>query len=260
MARRFMRPWLTGLLGLAVAVPVFAQSPCRGPAGLGQSADPILVAAWPDCTTITTKSSCESTVCARHGVTCHWDATQSTKCTCVTSSVVSLVVSEYLEGSLSNQALEIFNGTGKTVDLAAEQYSVQFFFNGSKTAGRTLSLTGTLADGEAFVLANSASSAFLLALADQTAGGTWFNGDDVVVLRQGSAVVDSIGQLGSDPGAEWGSGTEKTANSTLRRDVDVCRGDSDPDGTFDPAVEWTGAAQDTLDDLGSYSTTCGTAK
>ena len=42
-----------------------------------------------------------------------------------------LFFSEYVEGSSNNKALEIYNGTGAAVDLAAGNYSVQMCFNGS---------------------------------------------------------------------------------------------------------------------------------
>ena len=51
--------------------------------------------------------------------------------------------SEYIEGSSNNKALEIYNGTGGTVNLAAGGYTVQMFFNGSASAGLTIALTGT---------------------------------------------------------------------------------------------------------------------
>ncbi len=45
-------------------------------------------------------------------------------------------------------------------------------------------------------------------LTKQTASG-WFNGDDAVVLRKGTTVIDVIGQIGFDPGSEWGSWTDQ---------------------------------------------------
>jgi predicted extracellular nuclease len=41
-----------------------------------------------------------------------------------------LFVSEHIEGSGQNKALEIYNGTGAPVDLLASGYSVFFSFNG----------------------------------------------------------------------------------------------------------------------------------
>jgi uncharacterized protein len=168
-----------------------------------------------------------------------------------------LFFSEYIEGSSNNKALEIYNGTGASVDLAAGGYNVQMFFNGSASAGLTINLIGTVADGDVFVLAQSSASATILAQADQTNGAGWFNGDDAVVLRKGTTVIDTIGQIGIDPGSEWGSGLTSTADNTLRRKADMCAGDPDGSNAFDPALEWDGYATDTFDGLGVHTANCG---
>ena len=67
------------------------------------------------------------------------------------------------------------------------------------------------------VVAQSSANATILAQADQTNGSGWFNGDDAILLRKNGVVIDSIGQLGFDPGTEWGSGLTSTADNTLRR-------------------------------------------
>ncbi len=46
------------------------------------------------------------------------------------SAPTELFISEYIEGSGQNKALEIYNGTGAAVDLGALGYSVFFSFNG----------------------------------------------------------------------------------------------------------------------------------
>ena len=174
----------------------------------------------------------------------------------VASSAVAapaeLFISEYVEGSSNNKALEIFNGTGTPIDLAAGGYNVQMFFNGSGSAGLTVNLTGTVASGDVFVVAHSSAAAAILATADQTNGSGWFNGDDAVVLRKGTTNVDVIGQVGFDPGAEWGAGLTSTADNTLRRKQAVEVGDADGSNPFDPAVEWDGFATDTFDGLGGH--------
>jgi predicted extracellular nuclease len=164
-----------------------------------------------------------------------------------------LFFSEYIEGSSNNKALEIYNGTGAPVDLDANDYFVQMCFNGNPACALTITLTGTVAPGDVFVLAQSAASPVILAQADQTNGAGWFNGDDAVLLFKGSRIIDSIGQRGFDPGAEWGSGLTSTADNTLRRKPTVEAGDSDALDPFDPAVEWTGFATDTFDGLGSHT-------
>ena len=164
-----------------------------------------------------------------------------------------LFFSEYIEGSSNNKALEIYNGTSGAIDLAAGGYNVQMFFNGSATAGLTINLVGTVADGDVFVLANSLANATILAQADQTNGSGWFNGDDAVVLRKGTTVLDVIGQIGLDPGTEWGTGLTSTADNTLRRKATITAGDPNGSDAFDPALEWDGFAIDTFDGLGAHT-------
>ncbi|MGH3035858.1 MAG: Ig-like domain-containing protein [Gaiellaceae bacterium] len=164
-----------------------------------------------------------------------------------------LFFSEYIEGSSNNKALEIYNGTGAPVDLDANDYFVQMCFNGNSACTLAIGLTGTVAPGDVFVLAQSMASPVILAQADQTNGAGWFNGDDAVLLFKGSTIVDSIGQRGFDPGTEWGSGLTSTADNTLRRKPTVQAGDPDALDAFDPAAQWNGFATDTFDGLGSHT-------
>ncbi len=164
-----------------------------------------------------------------------------------------LFFSEYIEGSSNNKALEIYNGTGAAVNLGAGAYNIQMFFNGSTTATLFFNLTGTVAAGDVYVVAQSAAAPAILAQADLTNSAGWFNGDDVVVLRKGATVIDVIGQIGVDPGVEWGTGLESTADNTLRRKAAVVAGDTNSSNAFVPADEWSGFATDTLDGLGSHN-------
>lgn len=170
-----------------------------------------------------------------------------------------LLISEYVEGSSNNKALELYNGTGSAIDLASDNYVLQFYFNGSTSAGLTITLTGTVADGAVFVVAHSGAVTGILDEADQTNGAGWYNGDDAIVLRKGGTsgtVVDAIGRIGEDPGSQWGSGDESTQDNTLRRKSDACTGDTDPTDAFDPSADFDGYAQNNIDDLGSHTAIC----
>ncbi len=125
-----------------------------------------------------------------------------------------LFFSEYIEGSSNNKALEISNGTGAPMTLT-DTYDVQMCFNGNTLCTLTIPLVGTVAAGDVFVLAQASANAAILAEADQTNASGWFNGDDAVLLRKGTVVIDSIGQRGSDPGAERGTALTSTADNTL---------------------------------------------
>jgi predicted extracellular nuclease len=166
-----------------------------------------------------------------------------------------LFFSEYIEGSSNNKALEIYNGTGAAIDLAAGDYEILQYSNGSVTAGNTFDLSGTVAAGDVFVFAHSSASPSILAQADATSGAGLFNGDDALAFVKADAAIDVIGQIGFDPGSQWGSGLASTADNTLRRKAGIEAGDSNGTDAFDPSVQWDGFATDTFNGLGCHSLT-----
>lgn len=163
-------------------------------------------------------------------------------------------LSEYVEGSSFNKAVELFNGTGSPIDLGAGGYSLELYSNGAAAPSQTVALTGTVADGDVFVVSRADADAALVAQADQLAPAVInFNGDDAVVLRRAGAPVDVIGQIGVDPGAEWGTGATSTADNTIRRVATVSAGDPDGSDPFDPAVGWEGFPQNAFDGVGAHT-------
>jgi predicted extracellular nuclease len=165
-------------------------------------------------------------------------------------AAADLYFSEYIEGSSNNKALEIYNSSASAINLSG--YKVEMYFNGSNSAGLTVNLTGSIPANGVFVLAHGSANATILATANQTNSSGWFNGDDAIVLKNGNTVLDSIGQVGVDPGSEWGTGFTSTADNTLRRKTSITTGDVSINNSFDPALEWEGYAQDTVDHLGTY--------
>ena len=175
--------------------------------------------------------------------------------TAAQAAATDLFISEYIEGTSNNKAIEIFNGTGAPVDLATNAYVLQVFFNGGITPGLSIPLTGSVATGDVHVVANGLANPAILAQADQTNSAGWFNGDDAVVLRRGGtagAILDVIGQIGTDPGSEWGTGLTSTADNTLRRKAAIEAGDPDGSNAFDPSIQWDGFATDTVTHLGAH--------
>ena len=164
----------------------------------------------------------------------------------------TLLFSEYVEGSSYNKALELYNN-GSAVDFDAGLYSIAIYSNGSGSASHTLTLTGSIAQDSAFVLANSRADTSVQGLADIVSGALNFNGDDAIVLLQGGVIIDRIGQIGVDPGTAWGTGGVTTANATLRRAPDILIGDSLAYDAFDPAAHWAGYAMDDFSDLGRHT-------
>jgi predicted extracellular nuclease len=169
-----------------------------------------------------------------------------------------LFFSEYVEGSGFNKAVEIFNGTGAPVDLGASGYTLELYSNGAAAPSQTVALAGTVADGDVFVVSRADADPALAAQADQLAPAVanW-NGDDAVALRKGGALVDVMGQIGFDPGTEWGTSATSTADNTIRRRSDIDAGDTNGGDAFDPAAEWEGFPVNTLDGIGAHTFTGG---
>ena len=164
-----------------------------------------------------------------------------------------LFISEYVDGASNNKAIEIFNGTGSSVDLSAGGYAIQVYSNGATTATTTTPLAGMLASGDVFVVGNASADVPEILTADQLSAGINFNGNDAVVLRIGTSgpILDIIGQIGVDPGLGWGSGEQTTNDRTLVRKPTVSAGRTTNDA-FDPATEWDAYPFATYSQLGSH--------
>ena len=102
----------------------------------------------------------------------------------VFGQATDLIISEYIEGSSNNKALEVFNGTGATLDMT--QYKFVRYNNGSTTLGGTFNFVGTLADGDVYVIINPNTpiDPTLIAVADTTSTITYYNGDDYIALEK----------------------------------------------------------------------------
>src|SRR5690606_13880880 len=178
-----------------------------------------------------------------------------------------LFISEYVEGSSNNKAIEIYNGTGATVNLA--DYTIVHFNNGaSRTSGTryALQLSGNLESGNTYVIVNNSASEGLKAYADliTSSQALNINGDDSIAIYRsvdinGTAIsssaidIDLLGKIGEDPGTEWGTGLTSTSDNTLRRKSTISVGVTTNPSNFDPSLEWDGFATDTFDGLGSHT-------
>ncbi|WP_394132992.1 endonuclease [Shewanella maritima] len=163
-----------------------------------------------------------------------------------------LIISEYVEGSGSNKAIELSNVGGSTLDLDSAEYKLELYFNGGTDAGRTEILSGQLAAGESIVFHNaSADDEFKVGTASEI---TYFNGDDALVLYKDNVAIDRFGKLGEDPGSAWTDPNDpefSTANKTLRRKASITAGDTDPLADFPGSPnQWLTFDIDTADGLG----------
>lgn len=158
-----------------------------------------------------------------------------------------LFISEYIDGdSGSNDGIEIFNGTGSSVNLA--DYRIWRISNGGSWPEAEISLSGTLAHNDVFVVINiSASFSNLTSVDDLSTGTLGINGDDAVGLAKfnGSTwdLIDAVGEDGSDPGSGWAVAgiANATADRVLTRKSSVSGPNTDWDdsrGTSTADSEW----------------------
>lgn len=165
-----------------------------------------------------------------------------------------LFISEYIEGSSNNKAIEIFNGTGSDVDLSV--YKIELYSNGADAPGsNVLNLSGTLKNGEVYIIGNSGAGTDIKSKANIESTVTYFNGDDALVLKHNDTVIDSIGKVGEDPGTDWkgADGIATTLDRTLVRKKTITKGNSNYSDAFDPAVEWDTYPKDTFSNLGTHT-------
>jgi hypothetical protein len=152
--------------------------------------------------------------------------------------------SEYIEGSSNNKAVEIYNPGSIAFPLTG--CAIKVFANGSATATSSFTLTGTsIAANDVYVFCQASYALDDKTECDQTTSSTQvWNGDDAVALVCGTTTYDVIGQIGVDPGTEWGTGLTSTADNTLLRVCESFAGDADGSNAFDPSVQWKGYATD----------------
>lgn len=152
-----------------------------------------------------------------------------------------LFISEYVEGSSYNKAIEIANFTGNDVDLSA--FSIKKQTNGAGSWSSPLTLSGILPNNQTYVIVYQSADAALTSKADLLTTSTvmTFNGNDPVGLFQNDQLIDIVGDFNS-------GGTYFAQNVTLRRNSDV----TSPNTTY-TLSEWTSYPQDDFSDVGMHT-------
>jgi endonuclease I/chitodextrinase len=153
-------------------------------------------------------------------------------------STTELLISEYIEGSSNNKAIEIANFTGSTIDLST--YSLKKATNGSGSFSSVLNLSGSLANGQVYVVANSSATSAILNIANITNNGVMsFNGNDAVGLFKNDVLIDVLGNAFSD--------VNFAQNVTLQRKSSV----TSPTAVYSTS-EWNTFSTDEYSGLGNH--------
>lgn len=152
-----------------------------------------------------------------------------------------LFISEYVEGSSNNKAIEIANVTGSTVNLSS--YSLRKQTNGAGVWSSGYALSGSVVNGDVFVVANSSASTTLKNNAEVTTSNSalTFNGNDPVGLFKNGVLIDIVGTFN-------GGSANFAKDQTLRRKPSVVL----PTTSY-TFSQWNTYSQDTFSNVGSHS-------
>ena len=174
-------------------------------------------------------------------------------CATTATGCDELYISEYSEGSSNHKYFEIYNPTSSAVSLS--NYTVYLSGNGGSFTN-TFTTSASIASGDVYVISTNQANAVILAEADTAMGFpsvAHFNGDDALILVNGTDTIDVIGVPGVDPGSSWSVDTGSTANHTLVRKPTVTAGQTD---WTVGSTEWNVYAQNTWNYVGSHNSNC----
>jgi predicted extracellular nuclease len=186
---------------------------------------------------------------------CYGTCSTDTLCTTTytATSCGDLFFSEYAEGSSNNKYFEIYNPTASAISLSG--YTVYLSGNGGSYTN-TFTSGASIASGDVYMISTNQLDSATQTLADTAMGYpsvAHFNGDDALILVNGTDTIDVIGVPGVDPGSSWTVGTGSTANHTLVRKATVDMGSTD---WTTGAGEWDVYASNTWTYAGSNSSNC----
>ncbi|MGG5461929.1 CehA/McbA family metallohydrolase [Clostridium sp. B9] len=171
-----------------------------------------------------------------------------------------LIISEYLHGPSNSKAIEIYNGTGESVNLS--EYDLAIYSNGNYSGSPvSQGLNDSIVNhGETFVVYNIQGNdenfnlkingiENKLGVSSQPLG---FNGDDVVLLRRNNGseyeIIDSFGAK-----TIKGSKFYTSKSISAQRKGEIKDGEKNIDNTpFDINVQWDSEVTNLYDDLGKH--------
>ena len=173
------------------------------------------------------------------------------------NTTIEILISEYVEGSSNNKAIEIANIKTSPVNLNG--YNLRRDSNGNGVWSEKFDLTGTIDVGDVVVIINAnANAQLLIDQADIVVANNQstnygeplnFNGNDPVGLFKDDILIDIVGVFG-------GGSSNFAKDVTLRRKAEVI----EPNINFDLDIEWEVFPKDTFDDLGGTHLTLSTEK
>ena len=163
-------------------------------------------------------------------------------------------ISEYIEGTSNNKALELYNPTSEAIDLTG--YMINYYNNGGTDATpdkkKSYDLSGIVlpAGGTYTIVTDSFAGTGtydeVQAWADSDSV-VFFNGDDTITLTKNGEIIDIIGVLGEDPWTLDGVAVAWAEHTYVRKS-----GTTSGSTVWDP-TEWDEYDQNDFSHLGSHT-------
>ncbi|MEM9862470.1 MAG: hypothetical protein AAF938_12680 [Myxococcota bacterium] len=138
-----------------------------------------------------------------------------------------LLLTQIIDGEGHDKMVEVSNAG--TLPFQTAGCVLEIYSNGSEAGRAVFAFDGELEADESFVVCGSRTSEDWSGACDGYAGGVNHNGNDVYVLSCDDAVVDSVGQVGSDAHLADGE-----SFAGLRRGCEARSGDADPFNAWAP--------------------------
>ena len=178
--------------------------------------------------------------------------------------VGGVVISKYIESVGNTKAIELYNGTASNINFKNDHYFLQQYDNGSTSPTVTIPLTnGTFYAGRCWRITRRFDAtnyppdkALKAANYCTTNNALTFNGDDVIVLRKGTAsgrIVDRVGQVSANAtGSLW---SRMATDHTLVRNSTVTNGNTSAVTAAFDLSEWTVLDNGDFGNLGTHAFT-----
>ncbi|MFN5621178.1 MAG: T9SS type A sorting domain-containing protein [Flavobacteriales bacterium] len=209
-------------------------------------------------------------------------------CVCVgfniqTDCADEIFISEYVEGTANNKAIELYNPSSEPIVLTGV-YSMGRDRDGSGVP-MLMDITGVIQPHDVRVFAldkrdpnatgtELAISPLLEAVADtflnpvyvQFNSPMYYNGDDAFVLvKNGNQIIDIVGEIGFDPGSGWWDPNDPnqlwwTVDNSMVRKPEILQGVTVNPTSFDPSLEWDTLSVDDFSHLGWHETICASSQ
>jgi len=150
-----------------------------------------------------------------------------------------IMISQYIETSsgTSPKGIEVWNNSGSAIDFSTTNLIVKKGTNGGTPSVDITISSGTLNNGDVWVIGTSDIGTYLtnqgIGTANYTEKAFTFNGDDALEIWLGSVKVDVFGNPESDPGSEWTGNGVSTKDQNIGLKSGITTGDTD--GWTDPS-------------------------